>query len=201
MASVVAQADSIAVTVDPGRDDPHWLPLPMVDSVRMLSLDDNRWNNLTGGYRMKCDPRPLLAQLKSEQTRETAWHELWEELHHQGDVGEASYASVPHLVRIHRTDGTVDWNTYAMVAIIELARGKGNNPELPTWLEEDYHRAIRELAEIGAAEIRHADEPDTVRAILSVIAISKGLRTHGRFLVEYSEDELLDIEARAAAFE
>jgi hypothetical protein len=197
VASVVAQADSIAVTVDPGRDDPHWLPLPMVDSVRMLSLADNRWNNLTGGYRMKCDPRPLLAQLKSEQTRETAWHELWEELHHQGDVGEASYASVPHLVRIHRTDGTVDWNTYAMVAIIELARGKGNNPELPTWLEEDYHRAIRELAEIGAAEIRHADEPDTVRAILSVIAISKGLRTHGRFLVEYSEDELLDIEARA----
>jgi hypothetical protein len=28
----------------------------MVDSVRMLSLDDNRWNNLTGGYRMKCTP-------------------------------------------------------------------------------------------------------------------------------------------------
>ncbi|HWO35395.1 MAG TPA: hypothetical protein VNO32_41905 [Candidatus Acidoferrum sp.] len=146
---------------------------------------------------MKCDPRPLLAELESAENKDTAWHGLWEELHHQGDVGEASYASVPHFVRIHRTDGTVDWNTYAMVAIIELARGKGNNPELPTWLEEDYHRAIRELAKIGAAEIRHADEPDTVRAILSVIAIAKGLRTHGRFLVEYSEDEMLDIEARA----
>src|ERR1700722_20205007 len=169
----------------------------MVDSVRMLSLDDNRWNNLTGGYGTKCDPRPLLAQLESEQTRETAWNGLWDELHHQGDVGEASFACVPHLVRIHRTDSTVDWNTYAMVAIIELARGKGNNPELPTWLEEDYHRAIRELAEIGAAKVRHADEPDTVRAILSVIAIAKGLRTHGKFLVKYSEDEMLDIEARA----
>jgi hypothetical protein len=169
----------------------------MVDSVRMLSLDDNRWKNLTGGYRTKCDPRPLLAQLQSEQTRETAWHELWQELHHQGDVGEASYASVPHLVRIHRSDGTVDWNTYAMVAIIELARGKGNNPEVPTWLEEDYHHAIRELAEIGAAEIRHTDEPEAVRAILGVIAIAKSLRTHGRFLVEYSEAELLDIESRA----
>jgi hypothetical protein len=102
---------------------------------------------------MKCAPRSLLAQLESEQTRKTAWHELWEELHHQGDVGEASYASVPHLVRIHRTSGVVDWNTYAIVAIIELARGKDNNPEVPTWLEEDYLRAIRELAEIGAAEI------------------------------------------------
>jgi hypothetical protein len=162
----------------------------------MLSLDDNRWNNLAGGYRMKCDPRPLFAELESGQKRETAWHELWDELHHQGDVGEASYASVPHLVRIHRKSGIVDWNTYAIVAIIELARGKGNNPEVPKWLDEDYFRAIRELAEIGVAEIWRTEEPEAVRAILSVVAIAKGLRTHGRFLVEYSEDELLDIESR-----
>ena len=148
---------------------------------------------------MKCAPRSLLAQLESEQTRKTAWHELWEELHHQGDVGEASYASVPHLVRIHRTSGVVDWNTYAIVAIIELARGKGNNPEVPKWSEEDYLRAIRELAEIGAAEIWRTEEPEAVRAVLGVIAIAKGLRTHGRFLVEYSEDELLDIESRESS--
>jgi hypothetical protein len=86
---------------------------------------------------------------------------------------------------------------YAIVAIIELARGKGNNPEAPTWLEEDYHRAIRELAEIGAAEIWRTDEPDTVRAIHGVIAVAKDLRTYGKFLVKYSEDELLDIESRA----
>jgi hypothetical protein len=64
-------------------------------------------------------------------------------------------------------------------------------------LEEDYHRAIRELAEIGAGEIWRTEEPETIRAILGVIAVAKGLRTHGRFLVEYSADELLDIEARA----
>jgi len=168
----------------------------MVDSVRMLSLDDNRWNNLTGGYRTKFDPRPLFAELESEQNRKTAWHELWENLHHQGDVGEASYASVPHLVRIHRKSGIVDWNTYAIVAIIELARGEGNNPEVPKWLEEGYLRAIRELAEIGAVEIWRIEEPESVSSILSIIAIAKGLRTHGRFLVEYSEDELLDIESR-----
>jgi hypothetical protein len=169
----------------------------MLDSVRMLSFDDNRWNDLTGGYRMKCDPRPLLAQLESEQTRETAWHELWKELHHQGEVGEASYASVPHLVRIHRKGGTDAWNTYAIVAIIELARGKGTNPEVPRWLEQDYLRAIRELAEIGTTEISRTEEPDAVRAILGVIAIAKGLPMHGRFLVKYSENDLLDIESRA----
>jgi len=169
----------------------------MLDSVRMLSFDDNRWNTLTGGYRVKCDPRPLLAQLESDQARERAWQVLWEELHHQGDVGEASYACVPHLVRIHRKSSLDAWNTYAIVAIIELSRGKGANPEVPKWLEESYLRAIRELAEIGTAEISLTEEPDAVRAILAVIAIAKGLRTHGRFLVRYSEDELLDIESRA----
>jgi hypothetical protein len=114
-----------------------------------------------------------------------------------GDVGEASYATVPHLVRIHRKSGVVDWNTYAIVAIIELARGKCTNPEVPKWLEEDYLRAIRELAEMGAVEIWRTEEPEAVRAILGVIAIARGLRTHGRFLVEYSEDELLDFESRA----
>jgi hypothetical protein len=88
-------------------------------------------------------------------------------------VGEASYASVPHLVRIHQKCGLDAWNTYAIVAVVELARGNGNNPEVPTWLPEDYFRAIRELADIGTAEISRTEEPDAVRAILAVIAISQ----------------------------
>ena len=125
----------------------------------MLGLDDNRWSNLTGGYRTPFDPRPLLARLETEQDTATVWHELWDELHHQGDAGEASYAAIPHLVRIHRRRGVVDWNTYAIVAIIELVRTETKNPQIPEWLEQDYLRAIRELAEIGAAEIWHTDEP------------------------------------------
>ena len=162
----------------------------------MLGLDDGRWGNLTGGYRTRFDPRPLLARLETEEDAAIAWHGLWNELHHQGDVGDASYAAIPHLVSIHRKRGVVDWNTYAIVAVIELARTERNNLELPKWLEEDYFRAIGELAEIGATEILHTKEPEAVRAILSVIALAKGLRTHGRFLVEYSEGELLDIESR-----
>jgi hypothetical protein len=83
-----------------------------------------------GGYRTVCDPRPSLQNLESNVHLKEAWHELWEELRHQGDVGEASYAAVPHLVRIHGERKLDDWNTYALVAVIELARGKGKNPEV-----------------------------------------------------------------------
>jgi len=33
---------------------------------------------------------------------------------------------------------------YAMVAIIELARVRGDNPTVPKWLEDDYFSAIQE---------------------------------------------------------
>jgi hypothetical protein len=160
----------------------------------MLSFDDERWNHLTGGYKTPFDPRPALRRLENQDDTLAAWEELWEELHHQGDVGDASYAAVPELVRIHRAESAADWNLYGMVAIIELARTESQNPEVPNWLCDDYFRSIQELADIGAKEILRADELETIRAILGVIAISKGLRTHAKFLVEYSEDELLDME-------
>jgi hypothetical protein len=162
----------------------------------MVSLDDARWSLMTGGYRMTLDPRPLLKRLETERDTTGIWKELWDELHHQGDVGEASYAAVPFLVRAYRKRGEIDWNTYAMVAIIELARKEGQNPDVPDWLEQDYFQAIRELSEIGATEVLRVTSPDDVRAILSVIAIEKGLRTHGKFLVNYSDDELLEMESR-----
>lgn len=140
----------------------------------MLALDDGRWGNLMGGYRMKCDPRPLLANLQNGRDTEATWHKLWDNLHHQGDVGEASYAAVPHLVRIYRNHGAPDWNTYAIVAVIELARKKGNNPAVPKWIEDEYLSAIQELATIGAAEVLTVENPESLRAILGVIAIAEG---------------------------
>ena len=72
----------------------------MVDSARMLSFDDERWNNLTGGYKTPFDPGPCLRKLETQQETATVWEELWD---HQRVVGTASYTAVPELVRIHRT--------------------------------------------------------------------------------------------------
>lgn len=120
---------------------------------------------------------------------------FWEELHHQGDIGEASFAAVPFLVRSYQERGALDWNTYAIVAIIELARKDGKNPDVPQWISGDYFQAIGQLAEIGTTEVLKAKTAEDVRAILSIIAITRGLRIHGKLLVNYSEDELVDIES------
>ena len=167
----------------------------VVNSRRMLRFDDERWMHLTGGYKIPFDPRSSLLKLEKQQDTATAWKELWEELHHQGDVGGASYAAIPELVRIHRSRGSADWNLYALVATIELARTESQNPEVPAWFRDDYFRSIEELAQMGSKQIFSAEDSETIRAILSVIAIAKGLRRHGRFLVAYSEDELSQMKA------
>ena len=137
-----------------------------------------------------------MQNLESNVHVKEARHELWKELHHQGDVGEASYAAVPHLVRIYRERGAIDYNTYAIVAVIELARTSGNNPEVPEWLKEDYFKAIRELAEVGANEVLKAKSPDESLSMLSILAISAGARTHARFLLDYSDEEMLEMGFR-----
>jgi hypothetical protein len=83
-----------------------------------------------------------------------------------------------------------------MVATIELARGRGKNPAVPHWLEDDYFKAIRELAETGASEVLHAKTIEDTRTILSILAIAKGARKHAGFLLEHSEEELIDLEMR-----
>ncbi len=113
-------------------------------------------------------------------------------------MGEASYAAVPHLVRIYRQRGVIDWNTYAIVAVIELARDSRKNPELPESLKEDYLQAIRELAEVGAVEVLKSTNFEDIQAILSILAIAAGARTHARFLINYSAEELLEMERLAS---
>jgi len=159
----------------------------------MLSLDDERWSSLNGGYRVPFDPRPLLRKLEAGTDVRAVWDGLWRGLHHQGDVGEASYAAVPHLVRIHRQRGVVDWNTYAIVATIELARGRGTNPEVPASLRQGYQEAIDQLAETGLRELPHAEGQEAIRSILAMLAIWKGARTYGQVLSSFSEDELLQL--------
>jgi hypothetical protein len=163
----------------------------------MLSFEDDRWNSLAAGYRVPVDLRPLLLQLESSNEVAGTWQALWQELYHQGDVGEGSFVAVPHLVRIHRQRAVVDRNTYALVASIELARGKGANPDVPSWTREAYDAALHDLMRAGIDELPRAKGLESVRSILSLLAVVLGARTYGRLLLEFSEDEVLELEQSA----
>jgi hypothetical protein len=163
-----------------------------------LSLEDETWSQLRGGYRQPYDPRGAFRRLEQGDDFEGAWLELWENLHHQGDVGDASYAAVPHLVRIHAARRVPDWNVYALVAVIEESRLDGRNPPLPARLRPAYEAAWRELATIGCQELVNAGSAELVCSIIGVIAMAKGQRTLGRLAATFTEDELREMVAKLA---
>jgi hypothetical protein len=159
----------------------------------MLSYDDPKWRELKGGYKVLYDPTPALKKLESGTDSSNAWNELWQELHHQGDVGEASYAAVPHLVRIHQANRSLDWNLYALASTIEIERHRKTNPPLPDWLAKSYRDAWATLLELAIDDLKQANEDTSIQALLGAIAIGKGMLKLGAVISNFTDDELLEI--------
>jgi len=155
----------------------------------MAEPTDDIWAGLTGGYRTLYDPRPAIAKLDSGEAP-AAWEELWTELYHQSDVGPASYAAVPLLVERQARVRDGDWQPYAIVGSIELARSLPQNPPLPEWLHEGYLAALARLGELAISELSRANTDEQVGSMLGIVALSKGDRPRAQLLLEFTSDEL-----------
>jgi hypothetical protein len=156
-----------------------------------MILTDPKWEGLKAGYRIPYDPRPVLSKLASGVEVADAWDELWNELHHQGDVGEASFAAVTALVDLYSSNRQPDWNLFSLAVTIEIERHRKGNPPLPDWLREDYERAWRKLAELALAKLREDGvDPDTLQSTLAVLAIARGALKLGALINHLDSSEL-----------
>jgi len=96
--------------------------------VELLPLDDPRWAKYRGGYnRAAYNVLPLIYQLQREGTSGRFWEIAWDELHHQGDVGEASYALVPYLVDHQSRQRELDVQLFYFCVVVDLAQPEDIN--------------------------------------------------------------------------
>jgi hypothetical protein len=138
----------------------------------MISLKSDIWKTLFGGYKIVYDASAPLKKFEaSDKIDESIWDELWNELHHQGDVGEASYAVIPHLIRIYSEKHWIDSNLPSFVAVVEYCRLKGNNPDVPNWLEHDYYCALQDIAQYCLANRERNKGKDFTRSVLLLMSI------------------------------
>jgi len=156
----------------------------------MLDLNDPRWQTMQGGYRMPFDPRPLLRELETSPLDAALWGKLIEDLYHQGDVGEASYAAVPEIARLILEGNANSWHSLNLVFNIELARNSPQNPPIPDWIEPAYTHAIGDLANYCLNDLNLTTEPIKVGLMLGFLTLWKGMRVHARAF-DYSESDLI----------
>jgi hypothetical protein len=142
----------------------------------MLSLNDPIWKTFEGGYRYPYDASLLLRQLQNatqDYEIKSVIDEFWQELHHQGDVGLASYMSVPHLIRIVNEKQLNDLDIINLICTIEVQRHK-NNPPLPAEYISDYENSLQELIKFPLQDINENWNLENSAILLTAIALSKG---------------------------
>jgi hypothetical protein len=153
----------------------------------MLGLHDARWKDLQGGYGV---PYDASIALRSMQRGTDVWEELWNELHHQGDIGDAAYAAVPKLVCIAVEAGHRDWNFYGLLAVIEVERHRKGNPPVPAWLQTSYDEAWLRVSEVAVIDLKSSSDSLTICSILGVLALAKGELKLGALLSGLDSSEL-----------
>jgi hypothetical protein len=132
----------------------------------------------------------LLLRLRSDPHSEGLWSELFENLYHQGDVGETSFAAVSELARLLPEDQPLPWQLISLVHSIEEARLAPRNPELPIWIANEYFAAIKTLARRCLLELQGPTSDVSARSMIAFVALWKGLKIYAKAIGDYSEDEL-----------
>jgi hypothetical protein len=159
----------------------------------MITLEDNLWKHLKGGYKIAYDVSVPLRRLEFTNDKkeiENIYQELWNELHHQGDVDLASYLAVPQLVRIAKKNNLFDWNVLAICATIEQQRQLGHNPALPELYEEYYQNGLTELKGFIVESIATIKDEITFRSALSALAACNRYIKLSKAIIEMSDDVL-----------
>ena len=143
----------------------------------MLSLDSPKWSELVHAYGMASDIPHLLRQLETMPPfngEEEPWFSIWSSLAHQGDVYSASFAAVPHVVRIlAQAPNQADFSYFQFPAWVEICRQK-KSVMIPKELQMDYFSALKQLPSLVAAAADREWDEALLSSALSAIAVAKG---------------------------
>jgi len=153
--------------------------------MKLMPLDDSRWATYSSGYRAPYNVVPLVHRLNSEGTSGGFWKVVWNELHHQGDVGEASYALIPYLVDHQSRRQELDDQVFYFCAIVELQRPENRNPPIPQEIELSYAMAMRRLPVIGTEQLRRGCSEAVIMGVAAATALAGGHRVLARAYLEF----------------
>ncbi len=160
-----------------------------------MTLTDKIWQDLEGGYKIPYDVSVPLRKLEQAQDPETIkqiWEELWNELHHQGDVGLASYLALPQLVRIGKSRALFEWNLLGLCCVIEQQRHSEGNPALSPEFQDYYYKGLEDLKHFVLDNINRKLDDTIYTMALATLATCTGRIKLGKAIMELEDKNILD---------
>jgi len=155
----------------------------------LLSLESNRWSELQHAYGDASNIPALLSQLinlPSSNGDAEPWFYLWSALAHQGDVYDASFAAVPHVIHALASNPLkADAVYFQFPAWVEICRKK-NGLQLPGDLSEAYLEALSRLPSLVAQAAAREWDADFLQCALSAISAAKGQTVIAEVALELS---------------
>ena len=143
----------------------------------MLSLENRRWLELKHAYGAAGNIPALLRQLEqlpSSKDDAEPWFTLWSALAHQGDVYSASFAAVPHVIKVLASAPTkADHSYFQFPAWVEICRSK-NSVEVPEDLTSAYFESLARLPSLVAQASSRPWDPSFLACALAAVAAAKG---------------------------
>jgi hypothetical protein len=144
----------------------------------MLDLDSARWAELRTAYGAADDVPKMLRDLdfvpNPHDWRGEPWFSIWSALAHQGDVYSASFAAVPHVVRVLASaPDRAGPDYFHFPAWVEICRQRTQEP-IPEDLRDAYTHALAKLPTLAAAAAVRAWDDAMVQSVLGAIAVAKG---------------------------
>jgi hypothetical protein len=159
--------------------------------VRVISLQDQAWSELRHAYGPATDVPPLLEAIEQDPSRsdprDGPWSKLWSALYHQGDIYPASFAAVPHVVKIvGSAPHHACFDFFLFPASVEVARNR-LGVKVPDALIRSYRESLQLLPGIAAAAADRDWNGPLGRSIVAAVAAAKEQFSAAELLLEIEE--------------
>jgi hypothetical protein len=134
---------------------------------------------------------PLLEKLgDSAESDFKVWWNIWDILHHQGDVYDSSYFSVPKIFKFYEERNWLDYNLPALFATIENCRQDEKNPKLQEWLEKEYFQTLEDSIIYCSKKISgNWDRDLLVNFLMLICAVKKSQGLYHLIDIASSEED------------
>jgi hypothetical protein len=162
----------------------------------VVPLASSEWSKLSHAYGSAANIPALLLGLESFPSslgNAEPWFTLWSSLYHQGDIFSASFAAVPHVVRVLSSAPTrATFDYFLFPASVEVARTT-QHLEIPAFLAASYIESLARLPALAAAAVSVGSDSELSQAALAAFAAGVGQTHLARLLLEMESGDLPEI--------